>query len=642
MSDLEERALLLLLVDRQVYEPFAVERALAGGPELRRELAMALGRIPDSRAVPVLVSLLGDPDVEVRREAAFALGQHEASAGRDPLLRGVRDPDREVGRLAVEALARQGTELQAVREALRPLPAGEAAARLLPALFRFDPSEILPVASEALQAGEPDLARWAVYALARQGVPGCEEILRQHLGSADPWVRGWSARGLGELGAGGDLAGLRRLVDGPEVGPAVQALRAAARLVREGRAAAPDDWRPVLLRLLDDPRAGVRVTALEVAGAWLLDAELGARLGERARDGATRDRELAFLALLEGADPRAGDLLPALSRDPSPVLRAVAATGAASLGQDALLQSLAADPEPRVRVAALEARIVATAGAAGIPPVIWAALDDPDPVVRAVAVGWATEHPRLPFEALAVAFQRAGSDTLADARLAAVEALEARAGVEPRERGVVVAALEEIARYPEYRVRRAASRALAELGRDAPALGPATEAYGVETYRDRLLLARAARVVRLETAVGALEITLDCPVAPLACLNFLSLAASGFYDGLSFHRVIPDFVVQGGDPRGSGWGGPGYAIRDEPNRLPFERGVVGMASSGPDTAGSQFFVALSPQPHLDGAYTAFGRVTRGMEILDALVQGDEIVTLREVEPAATFANGSRR
>ena len=116
----------------------------------------------------------------------------------------------------------------------------------------------------------------------------------------------------------------------------------------------------------------------------------------------------------------------------------------------------------------------------------------------------------------------------------------------------------------------------------------------------------------------------------MTCVNFLQLTNQSFFNGLEFHRVIPDFVVQTGDPRGDGWGGPGYTIRDELNRMPFERGVLGRASAGPDTAGSQFFIALSRQPHLDGLYTSFGRVIHGMEVLDAIIQGDRIVTVTEI------------
>ena len=105
-------------------------------------------------------------------------------------------------------------------------------------------------------------------------------------------------------------------------------------------------------------------------------------------------------------------------------------------------------------------------------------------------------------------------------------------------------------------------------------------------------------------------------------------AEKGYYRGTRFHRVVPNFVAQDGDPRGDGNGGPGYAIRDELNRRPYERGTVGMALSGPDTGGSQYFLTLSRQPHLDGHYTVFARVLGGDDVLDRIVQGDAILEVR--------------
>jgi len=92
--------------------------------------------------------------------------------------------------------------------------------------------------------------------------------------------------------------------------------------------------------------------------------------------------------------------------------------------------------------------------------------------------------------------------------------------------------------------------------------------------------------------------------------------------------VVPNFVVQDGDPGGDGWGGPGFALRDENSRVRYSRGVVGMALSGPDTGGSQFFITHSPQPHLDGTYPVVGQVVEGMEVVDRIIQGDRIRTIR--------------
>jgi cyclophilin family peptidyl-prolyl cis-trans isomerase len=131
----------------------------------------------------------------------------------------------------------------------------------------------------------------------------------------------------------------------------------------------------------------------------------------------------------------------------------------------------------------------------------------------------------------------------------------------------------------------------------------------------------------ITTGRGALRVVLFGADAPLTVANFVALARRGYYNGLSFHRVVPNFVAQDGDPRGDGSGGPGYAIRDELNRRWYDRGAVGMALSGPDTGGSQYFLAHSPQPHLDGHYTVFGHVAEGLDVLDSIVQGDRILRI---------------
>jgi peptidylprolyl isomerase len=143
------------------------------------------------------------------------------------------------------------------------------------------------------------------------------------------------------------------------------------------------------------------------------------------------------------------------------------------------------------------------------------------------------------------------------------------------------------------------------------------------------LRARGPRpVLRLDTTKGAIELELDAESAPQTVETVLKLAEEGRYDGVEFHRVVPNFVLQGGDvERGDGWGGPGFAIRSELTRIPFDRGAVGMASAGKDTEGSQYFVTHSMQPHLDGRYTAFGRVVSGMNVADAIQVGDRVVRM---------------
>lgn len=135
------------------------------------------------------------------------------------------------------------------------------------------------------------------------------------------------------------------------------------------------------------------------------------------------------------------------------------------------------------------------------------------------------------------------------------------------------------------------------------------------------------RSLLISTGAGSIRIQLDGVQAPMTADHLTRLARRGYFAGLRFHRVVPAFVAQGGDPDGDGNGGPGLAIRDELNRSWYRRGAVGMALSGPDTGGSQFFLTLAPQPHLNGHYTVFGRVSAGLAAMDALVQGAVITSI---------------
>ncbi|NLG97741.1 MAG: peptidylprolyl isomerase [Chloroflexi bacterium] len=139
--------------------------------------------------------------------------------------------------------------------------------------------------------------------------------------------------------------------------------------------------------------------------------------------------------------------------------------------------------------------------------------------------------------------------------------------------------------------------------------------------------------VDMETSKGKIVLQLFPEYAPKTVNNFVFLARQGFYDGVTFHRVISNFVIQGGDPTGTGRGGPGYMFEDETrgNPLKHETGVLSMANAGPNTNGSQFFITHSPQPHLDGKHTVFGKVTEGMDVVNSIRQGDVMtsVTVRE-------------
>lgn len=627
-AHLEERALLLLLVDQQLYDSFTVSKARQLGSEMRVELARSLARAGDFRGREDLEALVIDDDLEVRREAVFGLGVLGDAEAIIVLGRATRAVDSETGWLAVEAMAKLGAPLTTVLDVLEGLPAEEYWSRLTPALYRFPVDEALPTVRRALIEGGSANYAHAMYALARNPHQDSRPVLRDLLADPDPMLRALAARALGQIGDGSDLARLWPLLEAIEPSPVIQALRSARQLVTRGAAAPPSVWNERLLELMDDPRGGVRSSALETAGGWAREPEIGRALLARATVAQGRERELALLALAGGQHPRAAELVGAASQSESRSLRQRAAAAAGLTSDTAVLGRLAEDVEPAVRAAAIGEmlRLEGEADSRWIE----SALADPDPVVRATGFEWAQEHPRVPVADLVTALGGMGATDVVEAQLAALAALEARAAAIDEERPAVVAALALLADGANFVLRRRAGDSLVALGESRPPVGGVSTKRNIGVYRDLLRQAWPPRAVRLVTSSGTIEIALECRLAPLTCVNFLQLVQHGFFDGVSLHRVVPDFVIQGGDPRGDGYGGPGYMIRDEINRLRYGRGMVGMALAGADTGGSQFFITLSPQPHLDGNYTIFGQVVAGDDLLDGVAQGDLILSAEEI------------
>lgn len=651
LDEFEGPALLLLMTDQLLFAPFSIRTIFRQHPELHEQLAVALGRVGDARGLPYLESLLVDSVAEIRRAAAFALGQLGDRGAYPSLLGALGDRDREVGVLAVEALVRIGLPLARIEAALGVLPNSETRHRLLPVLFRFAPDEIHRVQADlvfgsALDTGlDPGLERWLLYALARSGDTRGLPRLRSALDSQDPWIRGWAARGLGRLGEHSDLARLRPLLGSDDPGVVVQALRAASSLIDAGKAAPPELWLADLEKLIDDERTWVRLTALESAGSWTQGRSLGARLRTVASGDRGRAVELALLSLARAGDIESEQLILQSAASRWPSMRRAAARAASIARLDRVIDRLRVDPEPAVRMAGFAAVFEGIGAGTGAGPRVERAareaLLDPDPGIRAVALEWLASNPVAPLDELMLALSSAAEHRMPELQVNGSAALAARAAVEPLERGAIVAALERLAESSDYIVRRAAGDALVSLDRERPPLGTITSTRSLRAYQAMASTVAVGRFVELVTERGEIVIELDSRAAPLTCISFVQLAQAGFFDGLEFHRVIPDFVAQGGDPRGDGWGGPGFSLRDENSRIPFERGVIGMARSGTHTAGSQFFLTMSSQPHLNGSYTAFGRLVAGAQWLSSIEQGDTILSVRELAATEIGARSLR-
>jgi cyclophilin family peptidyl-prolyl cis-trans isomerase len=331
---------------------------------------------------------------------------------------------------------------------------------------------------------------------------------------------------------------------------------------------------------------------------------------------ARTDRD-EFALVLSGLDP-----------DPEWSVRAAMATALGLVGDEvsaSILHAMLKDEDVRVLPFVLEA--LRKSRGTDEAETLRRHLTHPDPVVRAAAAeGLAALGTPGLTGALLAAYRASQSSADLDTRSAIVSALATQKGND------MTSALEEVARTdPSRVVRERAAAALRELGREPPPLGPDSVDRPFTDYREAMrpydpipgVPLYSPRAI-LHTRYGVVEILLNTVEAPLTVASFMDLGRRGFYDGLTFHRVVPGFVTQGGCPRGDGAGGPGYALRSELGQRPYGRGAVGIATSGKDTGGSQFFITHAPAPHLDGAYALFGSVTRGMEVVEKIRPGDVI------------------
>ena len=623
------------LVDLQVRrDGDALAAALASPDSLvRARAAFALGSVQDPDAVPALRALLDDPVPAVRADAAFALGQTaDSTAGVALAVTLRREATPSVLAELLDALGKTGgqADLDAVLTA--PLPDALEPARAL-ALARLGTRGVTSDAWAAwlgghLLARDPAVRAAAAYAFTRSAVDawrGQAPQIRAAFDSlADGPARASLARALGRLAEPADLGRLTTALGrDTDWHTRVQAARALAASEDAARA------RDALVAALADRSPHVAAAA-------------AAALAER------DDAPLA-LALSVAQDDRQPWTVQA------PLLPVLARAGRV----DAVLAWSDRQTDPFARAAALSALGASDDGAA-LSRLFTAAGDD-DPRAAAAALGalgqrWETGEygARRFFDVFASGLRRADLATTttvapvladsafwgfgaADLLREVYQGLDAPADIEP-----MVAIIEAVGQirdggevdflvgvalggYPALReaARDALNDRLTE-GVDVSVTGGGTTATTGIDWAHLAGVGRHPRLV-LDTDRGRVVIEMDAESAPQTVQLITRTAASGLYDGVPFHRVVADFVVQGGDYfRRDGYGGPETPIRSELTRIRYEAGTAGMASAGKDTEGVQFFVTHSPQPHLDGRYTAFGRVVEGQDVVDAIVQGDRV------------------
>jgi HEAT repeat protein len=609
-------------------------------PAVRRRAALAIGRVGRADGVAALAGVLSDPEEEVRAAAAFALGLIGASEGIEPLLAALKDPSPLVRGRAIEGLGLIGQPSAAAPIAdaasgCRTLfvdiapddesaksPEIESCRLALLALVRLKQYDAL--AKVALDERGLPVSRWwpIAYALQRIGDKRAVPALLSLASSDGVYTVGFALKGLG---AAGDA----------------QAVPLATAIA--GRATADLKLRVSAIRMLG-----------QVGGATAVDP-----LKRLVVDQSTpRNVALeAITALGAIGDARAFDLLLDEFTDPWPAIRSAAIAGAAkinpngfllvvsSIGADrdwsvrATLASvletfpgdrvrtsildLLADPDARVHPPAL--RALAKVGSPVLVQKLFESLEASDFVERATAaelVGDARADGGM--ERLIAAYARGESDAAYSARAATLVAL----GHYPADESKAV--IRRGLTDTDWAVRIRAAEVLRTLGE--PATMPAVPApvRQPDTFFESaaLLHPTFSPHAFIELRAGTIEIELNVVDAPVTSQSFIDLARKGFFNGMAIHRIVPNFVIQAGDPRGDSEGGPGFSLRDELSPLPYVRGSVGMALDWRDTGGSQFFITLSPQPHLDAKYTVFGHVVKGTELIDNVAQWDVIDRVR--------------
>jgi cyclophilin family peptidyl-prolyl cis-trans isomerase/HEAT repeat protein len=623
--------------------PDLTKLATDADPRVRRRAAISMGRVGLPEAVPALTGLLADTDADVRQGALFALGligDRSASTAVLPLL---QDPAPVVRGRAAEALGLMGAEDAA--PAIAKMTAEYAASTSVSGMTPDDERWPGPPEAEAFKLGlfalvrlraydslaaaalrpdgQPVSTWWPVaYALQRIGDPRAIPALRQLTRVKGRYTPAFAARGLGRAKDSGAAEVLLPLLD-----PATQ------------------------------PREVVGSTIIALRDLALMEA--GARLGAIAADPGG-DSTLRMEALTTIGALKAIDQLPIvqdLITDDWPALRAAAIRAAAIIdpdnftlilsgleidrhwmGRAALADALGSQPGetalPRLttllkdedkRVIPPVLRSLVRQRAPDVETILYAHLKEADFVIRETAAQLIGQlKPAGGLEQLRDAYAAGRPDAAYSARGAVVSAMAAY-GADGSE-GVRAALADK-----DWAVRVRAADLLTKLdpsGDHRAAIRP-VPAAPIAPYDDPQLIAPTTSPhVFIDTDRGTIEFELAVLDAPQTARSFIALARKGFFNGLQVHRVVANFVIQDGDPRGDGEGGPGYTIRDEPNERPYLRGTVGMALSWKDTGGSQFFITHSPQPHLDGQYTAFGHVVNGMDVVDRVRVGDTIKSIR--------------
>ena len=595
-------------------------------PEIRARAALAIGRIGGSRAGQYLMVLLNDPSIGVASTAAFGLGLTGQKQYAVPLLDAALDLPSAVTARAVEAAGRLSdssmTDVSGTLAGYLTHPSPDVREAACFALFhagaRSQAGEVIALLQ---QEQDPAVRLAALYALAWLGIDEATDIFIDFLADSDPFVRSLALLGLSSSTAEKAEHYLAIAINDDDPRVVAQAIEG---LSMKGTPWAAGKLADRLARESDE-----KLVLALVDGLRRCSSDKGIDAVTAGLDSSSSSNVVAAVVKYQAAvrKDRAVNLIDSLLNEaPGPRVRAACAEAYGLVEHPGVVPRLAilfGDEDPMVRGAALQ--VLMTLDTANVRFYIDKALNDPDYTVVTLAVNEVGSRELLSYLPVLREMISRGEEEDLDVRRAVLAAVaprlsEARPDTAAME--ILIAGLLD----PDYAVRKDAAETYQTYLKEDRwrMVPPARTRISKREIESAIEDYRVNPYAVMKTSQGVFEFELYFDVAPLSVLNFIDLAKSGFYDGLSFHRVIPNFVAQGGDPRGDGWGGPPYLVRCEYSDEPYRRGTVGMATSGKDTGGSQFFITFSPQPRLEARYTVLGQVLEGMDVVDRLVVGDVI------------------
>jgi cyclophilin family peptidyl-prolyl cis-trans isomerase/HEAT repeat protein len=611
--------------DPELFAPFA------NSPQVhsRLEAAISMGRIQDSVFLPTLMTLVDDQEAPVARAAIFAIGQIGGDQSRNFLAQIFQDDTYQNFRMdVVKALGRiKGTDTVNLLLSLLPQLSDSLCAAAIHGLtFQTDKSmekKVGKIIAEYIEHEDDLIQNAAYYYFSRHRYSRAAKLLIENPAEQNTLAEKYRLKGL-------DKSITKYLISVWDT-LMVDSLHEDLKWQLNDR---KTSWQlkyyqmsilthfsdSLSVRLtgkfLGNPNPHLRTQAISLLGKQkgpetkniLLNYYANATWTEKGEIIiilAQLDRHLAFRLIQQNLDQ--GTLY-----FKQQLLKALAKIGdRASIRQ---LRQFLIVPNPRLNLTAfIELDKRKRMSYKYVKPFF----ESDDDLMITIAAGWVSENPKQGKIAdLIKAYNRLSAPRQLDAMQAIIDAVGLLDVPERREFLLQVYNTSNSAVLVHQ-----TSQLLQKMGEN---LQPRPEITQELFVPDTLVDINTSPQVVIETDRGNITIELLSSLAPATVSNYLYLVKKQFYDNTAFHRVVSDFVVQGGDPTGTGWGGPGYSIPCEYSAEPFKRGTVGMATAGKDTGGSQFFICHSEQPHLDGRYTVFGRVISGMDVVDQIQIDDTI------------------